>query len=257
MPSSVLKDLAGKLRYADDPCTTDTGDAGTTGRAVVDMGAYEFQCCGTISQNLLANPGFETGDATGWITNWGWNLTATTEQVHDGNYSGLASNRTASWQGAWQSVMGLMDDGKTYRISGWVRLQNTDSNYVALTVKKVDSTGDHYYGIDNATAYSDRWVNLDGTLNFDTNESMTDLYIYFEGPAADVNFYVDDAAVTEVMGDMNHSGGIDFIDFALFASYYGFDCSTKDCGRANLYDCDNTINERDLVIFCGNWLVGK
>jgi len=256
VPGDVLKDLAGKLRFADDPSTIDTGDAGTTGRPVVDMGAYEFQGCGTIAQNHMANPGFETGDATGWVTNWDWSLTATDEQVHDGDYSGLVSEREASWQGAWQSLLGLMDDGKTYRISGWVRLKETASDYVALTVKKVDSTGAHYYGIDNGTAYSDKWVKLDGTLNFDADESMTDLYVYFEGPAAGVEFYVDDASVTEVKGDMDHNGGVDLIDFSLFASYYGFDCSTQDCGGANFNDCDRTIDELDLAILCSNWLVG-
>jgi hypothetical protein len=52
------------------------------------------------------------------------------------------------------------------------------------------------------------------------------------------------------------NGGIDFIDFAQFAAYYEFDCSTQDCGRANLYDCDNAINERDLAILVRDWLVG-
>ena len=256
VPSSVLKDLAGKLRFADDPYTPDTGNAGTTGRPVVDMGAYEFQGCGAIPQNLLANPGFETGTATGWFTNGDFSLTADTNQVHDGNYSGFASGRTAWWQGACQSLLGLMDDGKTYRISGWVKLKVADSNYVQLTVSKTDSDGTHYYGIDSATGSNDHWVHLDGTLALDVVGQLTSLYVYFEGPAADVNFYVDDAAVTEVKGDMNHNGGVDFIDFSLFASYYGFDCPAQDCGQANFNDCDNTINELDLLIFCNNWLVG-
>ena len=149
-----------------------------------------------------------------------------------------------------------MDDGKTYRISGWVRLQNADSNYVALVVKKTDSTGTHYYGIDNATAYNDQWVHLDGTLALDVVGQPTELYVYFDGPAPGVNFYVDDAEVTEVIGDMSHNGRVDFVDFAFFASYYGFDCSTQDCGRANLYDCDNAINEHDLAILARDWLVG-
>jgi hypothetical protein len=85
---------------------------------------------------------------------------------------------------------------------------------------------------------------------------LTDLHIYFEGPAAGVNFYVDDAAVTEVMGDLDHNGGVNFFDFGIFAQYYGFDCSTQDCALANLYDCDNTINELDLAILVADWLVG-
>ena len=149
-----------------------------------------------------------------------------------------------------------MDDGKTYRISGWVRLQNASSDYVALTVRKTDLAGTNYYSIDTATGSDKQWVHLDGTLALDINGQPTDLYVYFEGPAADVNFYVDDAAVTEVMGDMDHNGRVDFIDFALFASYYGFDCSTQDCDRANLYDCDNAINERDLAILVRDWLIG-
>lgn len=255
VPSSILKDLAGKLRYADDPCTSDTGNAGATGRPVVDLGAYEFQASSTTTQNLMTNPGFEVGDATGWITDWGFGLTADTNQVHEGNYSGLASDRTASWNGAWQSLLGLMDDGKTYKISGWLRLQNAASDNVILTVAQTDSTGTHYHGIDNATGYDDQWIHLEGTLALDVVGELTDLYIYFEGPLPGVNFYVDDAAVTEVMSDMNHNGQVDFIDFSLFASYYGFDCSTQDCGRANLNDYDNNINKLDLMVFCNNWLV--
>jgi len=252
VPSSITTDLSGLPRFIDS-CRADTG-SGTP--PIVDMGAYEAQPPWTTHQNLLVNPGFETGNATGWITNWGWNLTATTQQVHSGSYSGLASARTASWQGAWQSVLGLMDDGKTYRISGWVRLQNAGSDYVALIVTQTDSAGSQYYGIDNATAYNDRWTLLDGTLALDVNGQLTGLYIYFEGPAPDVNFYVDDASVTEVMGDISHNGGVDFFDFSLFASYYEFDCATQDCAHANLYDCDNTVNELDLAIFVADWLVG-
>jgi hypothetical protein len=252
VPSGITTDLNGLSRFVDS-CRNDTG-SGTP--PIVDMGAYEFQHTWYRQQNLLVNPGFETGNATGWITNWGWNLTATAQQVHSGSYSGLASGRTASWQGAWQSVMGLMDDGKTYRISGWVRLQNADSNHVALTVSQTDSGGAHYYGIDNATAYNDRWTLLDGTFVLNVNGSLTDLHIYFEGPPAGVNFYVDDASVTEVKGDLSHNGGVDFFDFGIFAQYYEFDCAAQDCGSANLEDCDDTVNELDLAILVRDWLVG-
>jgi len=254
VPSSVLKDIAGKLRFADDPYAPDTGDAGTTGRPVVDMGAYEYQGCGAIPQNLLANPGFETGDATGWMANWG--LKADSNQVHDGNYSGLASGRAAFWDGAYQSVMGLMDDGKTYRISGWVRLQNADSNYVQLTVRKTDMGGTHFYFIDSATGFDNQWVHLDGTLAIDINGQPTELYVYFEGPVPDVNFYVDSASVTEISADLTHNGDVDFFDYSTFAQYYEFDCATQDCGRANFEDCDDTVNLIDLAILVDDWLTG-
>ena len=51
-------------------------------------------------------------------------------------------------------------------------------------------------------------------------------------------------------------GGIDFFDFGFFASYYGFDCSTQDCGRANIDDSDNAVNLLDLAILVDDWLTG-
>jgi len=97
---------------------------------------------------------------------------------------------------------------------------------------------------------------LNGTLAIDINGQPTELYVYFDGPAKDVNFYVDDVTVTEVTGDLSHSGGIDFFDFGSFALYYEFNCSTQDCANANLYDCDNTVNLLDLAILVSDWLVG-
>jgi hypothetical protein len=252
VPTDITQDLDGYPRFVDS-CRNDTG-SGTP--PIVDMGAYEFQHTWYRPQNLINNPDFETGDASGWVTNWGWNFAATTVQAHSGLYSGFASGRSASWQGAWQSMPGLMEDGKTYRISGWARLHNAASSSVSLIVKKTDSTGDHYYGIDNATAYNDRWTNLQGTLSFDANESMTALYVYFEGPVPDVNFYVDDVSVIEIRGDISRDGHVDFFDYSAFAQYYEFNCTTQDCGRSNFEDCDDTVNLFDLAILVDDWLAG-
>lgn len=43
VPASVTTDLDGKPRFVDDPVTPDTGNPGTIGPPVVDMGAYEYQ----------------------------------------------------------------------------------------------------------------------------------------------------------------------------------------------------------------------
>lgn len=43
VPEGVLTDFDGRERFVDDPATPDTGTGGPGGRAVVDMGAWEFQ----------------------------------------------------------------------------------------------------------------------------------------------------------------------------------------------------------------------
>ena len=251
VPAGITQDMDEESRFA-DACRPDTG-SGTP--PIVDMGVYEVQHTWILLENLAVNPGFETGNADGWITNWGFTLTAVTDPVHDGIYSGLTGNRTDSWQGAWQSIISWLENGKTYHLSGWVRLQNAESDYAAMTVKLVDAAGTQYFDIDHATADNDHWTRLDGTFIMDANEP-TDLFFYFEGPAAGVNFYVDEVSIFEVPGDTDHSGDVDLFDFDLFAYYYGLNCSAADCGPANLEDCDNTVNLYDLALFVADWLVG-
>jgi len=151
-------------------------------------------------ENLLKNPGFELGNTAGW-TDWGCDLSATEEQVHTGNYSVLASNRSQSWQGPVQSMLGKMEPGKTYRISGWVRLQNSYSDDIGITIKQTDSSGTNYPHIYWSTGYNDRWIILSGFFTLNVAGDLSALDVYFEGPAAGVNFYLDDAVVEELSSD--------------------------------------------------------
>ncbi len=143
--------------------------------------------------NLLTNPGFEDG-ATGWA---GRNcpFSTSTSEKHSGSQSGRAYSRTDTWQGIKQSLLGKMENGKTYQISGWVKLENAASANVSLTVAQADSADTNYIHVAGGVGNDSNWVPLSGnfTLNF-TGELGT-LDVYFEGPAAGVNFYVDDVNV--------------------------------------------------------------
>jgi len=149
---------------------------------------------GQAAENLLNNPGFEYGNTQGW-TDWGCDLRAASDQVHSGNYSVLAYNRTQSWQGPLQSILGVAEDGKTYRISGWVRLQNADDDWIGITVSQTDSDGTHYHRVNRSTGYNDRWIQLYGNFTLNVTGNLTELNVYFEGPEPGVNFYLDDAEV--------------------------------------------------------------
>ena len=151
---------------------------------------------GDAVENLLTNPGFEYGNIEGW-TDWGCDLRAVREQVYTGSFSILASNRTQGWQGPVQSILGVMEEGKTYIISGWVRLQNADEDRIGITVSQTDSEGRQYNGIHFSTGYNDQWIQLIGQFTLNVTGNLSELNVYFEGPAAGVNFYLDDAVVAE------------------------------------------------------------
>jgi hypothetical protein len=58
-------------------------------------------------------------------------------------------------------------------------------------------------------------------------------------------------------GDLGGGCGVDFVDFAIFASYWLNDCAVESCGPANLDESDEQVNWSDLDIFAGCWLWGK
>jgi len=143
--------------------------------------------------NLLTNPGFEEG-TTGWQAR-NCSISAVTASPRSGLQCGRAYNRTAVWQGIKQSILGKAAPGQTVTISGWVRLENTASDTIKLTVEQRDDAGTKYIGISQKTVSNSQWTQLTGQFTLAVSGTLTYLDIYFEGPAAGISFYVDDAEV--------------------------------------------------------------
>jgi hypothetical protein len=143
--------------------------------------------------NVLVNPGFESGTA-GW-SDRNCSIEAVTSPVHSGSGSAKALGRDANWQGIKQSVFGKMVDGKTYQISGWVRLENTKSDTVIVSIEQQDDSGTNYHNVASVTATDSNWVQLSGNFTLNVNGTLSVLDVYFEGPAPGVNFFVDDVNV--------------------------------------------------------------
>ncbi len=143
-------------------------------------------------ENLLVNPGFEEG-TTGWA---GRGCTFSTSTVsRSGSYSGYATDRSSTWQGIKQSVLGKMIPGETYTISAWMKLENSSSDQIIVTVERRDDRGVSYIRVDQSTGYNSRWTRLSGRFTLDVVGILTTLDVYFEGPASGVNFYLDDVEV--------------------------------------------------------------
>jgi endo-1,4-beta-xylanase len=148
-----------------------------------------------VSNNLISNPGMETGNTTGWAVNGAGSIAVSTAQKHSGTYSLLSTGRTATWNGPIQNITSKVQSGKTYTISGWVRLDNAASSSVIMTIKKVDGSGTSYTNVATGTGSNSSWVQLSGNYTLNVTGTLTELSIYFEGPNSGTNLYIDDVSV--------------------------------------------------------------
>ncbi len=143
--------------------------------------------------NILVNPDFEKG-TDGWVGR-SCQIGAVSTPVHSGSGGAKASGRAEKWQGISQSILGKMVPGKTYRISGWVRLENAVSDTVIISIDLRDDRGNIYPNVARVTATDSNWVLLSGDFTLEVSGTLAGLDVYFEGPAPGVSFYVDDVNV--------------------------------------------------------------
>ncbi|MGD0078914.1 MAG: carbohydrate binding domain-containing protein, partial [Sedimentisphaerales bacterium] len=97
-----------------------------------------------------------------------------------------------------QSLIGKVQNGKTYKLSGWVRLENSNSDNIILSIEMEDDNPAKYSNLETLTCSNTEWTELSGEFTPSPSGTLKTLDIYFEGPAADVNFFVDDVSVSEV-----------------------------------------------------------
>jgi glucuronoarabinoxylan endo-1,4-beta-xylanase len=143
--------------------------------------------------NLLTNPGFENG-TTGWVSR-SCSITTVTTPVYSGSRSARAYSRTATWHGIQQNMLDKMMSGNTYQISGKIRTSTSASSTVKITVQKTENGTTTYSNVATGTASNSGWTSLSGNYNYTTSGTVTELYVYFEGPASGIDIYVDDANV--------------------------------------------------------------
>jgi hypothetical protein len=143
--------------------------------------------------NLLVNSDFENG-TEGWAERSG-KIESVTTVFHGGTKSVKVTGRTETWQGIKQSLLGKATNGQTYKISAWVRLENADSDTVTISIEQTDDSGTNYKNVASGQANKTGWVQLSGEFKLEAAGELKTLDVYLEGPAAGIEFYVDDAAV--------------------------------------------------------------
>jgi len=151
------------------------------------------------AQNLATNPGFETGDTTGWSDFGAGLISVETNYVHSGNYACLVTNRTATWNGIGQSLLGGLQTNQTYNISVWLRLAGGANQTIALTLEESDASGTSYNWLTSGTISTNGWVQFAGQYTLAPTGAVTSLFLYAEVPSsASAAYYIDDLDVEPV-----------------------------------------------------------
>lgn len=133
---------------------------------------------------------FEDGATAPW-TGRGDAAVEVVEGGHDSDHALAVTGRTAGWHGAQTSILGVVEPGATYAVSGWVRLADVGETTVKLTVAE---TPEAYTQVNDAvTVTGDTWVELAGTYTVPTGLTGATLYVEADDPTADL--LLDDVRV--------------------------------------------------------------
>jgi glucuronoarabinoxylan endo-1,4-beta-xylanase len=162
----------------------------------------------SYGQNLATNPGFETGDTSGWFAFGAPTISAQSTQVHSGTFAALVQNRTATYNGIAQTLTSVLQPNQTYNISAWVRIGSGAAQTMQLTLKKTDAGGDQYAAVASGSVSSTAWTQLSGQYTLTVSGTLTGLTFYAEMPSSATNdFYIDDVSIiTNVVSSPGTNG---------------------------------------------------
>jgi endo-1,4-beta-xylanase len=143
-----------------------------------------------VAPNLIANGSFESG--TDGFSGFGISGVSLSASAHSGKKAGLATGRTATFQGPAHDVTSLIQPGWEYDVSAFASIAGalTDSVHASLKVS-CSGQADRFIRVASATASAGSYVEVAGrvVVPFCT---LTSAVLYLEGPAAGVDILVDD-----------------------------------------------------------------
>jgi GH35 family endo-1,4-beta-xylanase len=152
----------------------------------------------TAVENLLINSGFENG-TTGWTAH-GTSSIAASALAHTNTGAAVVTNRSDTWQGIEQSLLGKTEEGQMYYTAGWVTTNQAGPSTVILTLEVNDASGARYFQVANGTASNASWTWLSGTVTMPVTNGLTGVKIFLEGPPSGVEMRVDDCYFAPVTG---------------------------------------------------------
>jgi len=132
--------------------------------------------------NILVNPGFETGNMTGWTTTA---FTATNNDFHTGAWSTIAFGNVNLAQ-SFAPVAGT----DITEVSVWVKQPNLSTFFFAFDILYTDSTFDETIG---SGGVATTWTKFDFTSLVNTSKTVSGIrgWGYSTGGTNDVTWYDD------------------------------------------------------------------
>ena len=142
---------------------------------------------------------FEDGTAQGWVARHGHEeLTVTTDDAKNGEYSLLVENRQASYDAALLDLFENVYPGYEYKISLWVKLApGEEDTPLQLSVAETVNGETSYYppAISPKMVTADEWVYLEGVYSVPRAIEALAFYVeeeYEENSTSGVSYYIDD-----------------------------------------------------------------
>jgi len=148
--------------------------------------------CASPGQQLLGNPGFETGSASPWSATTGVIANSSNEPPHGGSYDAwLDGYGTTTTDTLAQTV--TVPSGCTATLTFWLHIDTaettTSTAFDKLTVKSGSTTLATYSNLDKNTGYVQRSFPLSGS-------TVALSFTGVEGNQLQTSFVIDDVAVT-------------------------------------------------------------
>jgi len=143
------------------------------------------------SNNLLVNPGFETGDKTGWSGS-GW---IATSNMHSGTYALRFNANPTAYTNSTQKVM--VSAGASYQVSAWLKIVNKTTGSYSFQIRWYDVSGsriqtDVIASMSSNTAYVFKTADLAAPAGAIEGE------IRVQGNLADGSVIIDDLSIIDV-----------------------------------------------------------
>ncbi len=142
---------------------------------------------------------FEDG-TQGWQPRGDAFVTVSSDVAYSSSQSLAVTDRTADWHGATINVKNLLEPGKTYDISGYVRLADGEpDSRMIITMQRTPKGGDTVYEwivpSEQDGVTDSEWVYLKGQYTYDGE--VDELMLYVESPDKEfVSFYIDDIKIS-------------------------------------------------------------